>query len=52
MELLGWEIKMGFFKGLCLGIRHYNFTTEETYEKDVVVYLGIFQIIITRIYEL
>ncbi len=52
MNLVRYEIKAGFFKGLLLGIRHYPFYGEDVYEEDVVIYLGIFQIIITKIYEI
>ena len=51
MTLQRWELKIGIVKGLVFGIRPYEFTSEETYEIDHVVYLGIFQIILTTIYE-
>jgi hypothetical protein len=51
MTLQRWELKIGIVKGLVFGIRPYEFTGEETYEIDHVVYLGIFQIILTTIYS-
>ena len=59
MKLARWELKIGFFKGLLLGMRHYYFmgtgdieTGEEVeiMEEDVVVYLGVLQIVVTLIY--
>ncbi len=51
MELLRYEIKVGFFKGILFGIRHYPFEDLEIYEEDIVVYFGIFQLVITRIFR-
>ena len=51
MELLSYQIKVGFFKGVLFGIRHYAFEDEEIYEEDIVLYFGLFQLIITRIYR-
>lgn len=51
MELLRYEITAGFFKGVLFGIRHYPFEDEEIYEEDIVIYFGIFQLIITKIYR-
>ena len=51
MNLIRYEIKAGFFKGFLFGVRHYPFDDEEIYEEDIVLYIGIFQIIITLIYE-
>lgn len=51
MKLLRYEIKVGFFKGLLLGIRHYPFNDKEIYEEDIVLYFGIVQLVITKIYE-
>jgi hypothetical protein len=51
MNLLRWELKIGMVKGLVFGVRPYEFEGEETYEIDHVVYIGIFQIILTMIYE-
>jgi len=47
MNLLRWELKIGMVKGLVFGVRPYEFEGEETYEVDHVVYVGIFQIILT-----
>ena len=51
MNLIRFEIKAGFFKGFLFGIRHYPFDDEDIYEEDIVLYIGIFQIILTLIYE-
>ena len=51
MTLIRYELKAGFFKGLLIGIRHYTFDDVEMYEEDIVLYIGIFQIIVTKIYE-
>ena len=51
MNLLRWELKIGIVKGLVFGVRTYEFEGEQTYEIDHVVYLGIFQIILTMIYD-
>ena len=51
MKLQGWELKIGIVKGLVFGIRPYEFEGEGVYEVDHVLYLGIFQIIFTMIYE-
>ena len=51
MNLVRYEIKVGFFKGLLLGIRHYPFYSDGVFEEDIVIYLGMIQIIITKIYE-
>ena len=43
MKLVKWELKIGFFKGLLLGMRHYYFKSkdEEVFEEDVVIYIGV-----------
>ncbi len=53
MKLVRWELKIGFFKGLLLGMRHYYFKGEDerVMEEDVVVYLGVLQIVVTFIYN-
>lgn len=51
MRLNRYEVKAGFFKGLLIGIRHYPFYDDDIYEEDIVIYLGMIQLIITRIYE-
>jgi len=51
MRLKGYEIRLGVFKGLLFGIRHYPFEDSEIYEQDIVIYFGIFQLIITSIYQ-
>jgi len=51
MDLVRYEVRIGFFKGLLLGVRHYPFESEEVYEEDIVFYFGIIQLVITRIYQ-
>jgi hypothetical protein len=51
MKLLRYEVKVGFFKGILFGIRHYPFDDVEIYEEDIVIYFGIFQLVITKIYR-
>ena len=51
MKLVRYEIKFGVFKGILFGIRHYPFEDEKTYEEDIVLYIGLVQLIITRIYR-
>lgn len=51
MNIIRYEINIGFFKGLLLGLRHYSFDDKDIHEEDIVIYLGIIQIIITKIYE-
>ena len=51
MKLQRWELKIGIVKGLVFGARPYEFKGKETYEVDHVIYLGIFQIILTMIYS-
>ena len=51
MNLVRYELRVGFFKGLLIGIRHYPFYNKDSYEEDIVIYVGIFQIIITKFYE-
>ena len=51
MELLRYEITAGFFKGVLFGIRHYPFEDKQIYEEDIVIYFGIFQLVITKIYR-
>ncbi len=51
MKLVRWELKIGFFKGLLLGMRHYYFMgkDEDVMEEDVVFYIGMVQIVITLV---
>ena len=51
MKLVRWELKIGFFKGLLLGMRHYYFKSndDEVFEEDLVIYIGVIQIVITLI---
>lgn len=51
MKLQRWELKIGIVKGLVFGVRPYEYRSEEVYEVDHVLYLGIFQIIFTTIHE-
>ena len=50
MKLQRWELKIGIVKGLVFGARPYEYRSEEVYEVDHVIYLGIFQIIFTMVY--
>ena len=51
MKLVRWELKIGLFKGLLLGMRHYYFRSKdgEVFEEDVVIYIGIVQVVVTLI---
>lgn len=51
MKVVRWELKIGFFKGLLLGLRHYYFVggDEDVLEEDIVLYLGMIQIVLTII---
>ena len=51
MRLQRYEFKLGFFKGLLVGIRHYSFEDDNIYEEDIVLYFGMIQLIITKIYH-
>lgn len=51
MKLQRWELKIGIVKGLVFGVRPYEYMGEEVYEVDHVLYLGIFQVILTMVYE-
>ena len=51
MKLLRYEIRLGVFKGVLFGIRHYPFEDSEIYEEDIVIYFGIFQLVFTKIYQ-
>lgn len=49
--MIAWTLTVGLVKGLVFGIRPYEFAGEEVYEIDHVLYLGIFHITYTTIYE-
>mgnify|MGYP006897107235 FL=1 len=49
--MIAWTLTVGLVKGLVFGIRPYEFLGEEVYEVDHVLYLGIFSITLTTIYE-
>jgi len=51
MELTRYEVRAGVFPGLLFGIREYDFESEDVREKDIVLYIGMFQIIVTLIYN-
>ena len=51
MELTRYEIRAGIVPGLLFGVREYDFESEDVREKDIVIYLGMFQVIITLIYN-
>lgn len=50
-ELMYYEVKLGMMPGVLFGMREYKFKTDLTLEKDVVVYFGIFQLILTLVYK-
>tara|TARA_R110000744_G_C18902375_1_gene509436 strand:+ start:62 stop:256 length:195 start_codon:yes stop_codon:yes gene_type:complete len=51
MELKRIEFRVGLFKGVLLGVREYDFESEDVIEKDIVIYLGMVQFIVTLIYN-
>lgn len=51
MSLKAWEIKLGLFKGLALGVQHNSFIEEEVEEHDTEFFIGIIKITITLIYS-
>jgi len=51
MSLRAWEIRLGLFKGLALGIQHNSFIEEEVEEHDTELFIGIIKITITLIYN-
>lgn len=51
MKLARIELRVGLFKGLLIGMREYDFESEGVVEKDAVLYLGMFQLIVTLIYN-
>ena len=51
MGLVRVEISAGIFKGVLFGMREYDFMNEDVREKDIVIYIGMFQLIITLIYN-
>ena len=51
-ELMFYEVKLGMMPGVLFGMREYKFKTDLTLEKDVVVYFGMFQLILTLVYKI
>lgn len=51
MGLARIEFRVGLFKGLLVGMREYDFQSEDVVEKDIVIYLGMVQLIVTLIYN-
>ena len=51
MRLVAYEVRFGLVAGLLVGIKEYEFQSEGVYEKDFVLYLGIFSISLTLIYN-
>jgi len=51
MKTIDWELKVGLFKGLLLGVRHYYRSDEsgDYKEEDIVIYIGMVQVILTKI---
>lgn len=52
MELVRWELSLGLVKGILFGVRQYSFQSQdkEVYEEDVVLYIGMIQVVLTLIY--
>lgn len=51
MKLVRFEIAAGVFKGILFGMREYEYNNNQAREKDIVIYFGMFQLIITLIYN-
>tara|TARA_R110000764_G_scaffold6632_2_gene24679 strand:+ start:580 stop:738 length:159 start_codon:yes stop_codon:yes gene_type:complete len=51
MKLSRYEISIGLFKGILFGVREYDFKNEDVVEKEIVLYLGMFQLVLTLIYN-
>lgn len=51
MELVRYELRVGMCKGILFGMREYDFQSEDVTEKDIVIYFGMFQLIVTLIYN-
>ena len=51
MKLVRRELRVGVFPGVLFGFREYHFKSEDVKEKDFVLYLGMFQIILTVVYN-
>lgn len=51
MKLVRKELRLGIFPGVLFGFREYHFESEDVREKDFVLYLGMFQIILTVVYN-
>tara|TARA_R110000737_G_scaffold157218_1_gene185751 strand:+ start:109 stop:267 length:159 start_codon:yes stop_codon:yes gene_type:complete len=51
MKLVRYEINLGIFRGILFGIREYDFESKDVIEKEIVIYVGIIQLIVTLIYN-
>jgi len=51
MKLVRKELRVGMFSGVLFGFREYHFESEGAKLKDFVLYLGMFQIILTVVYN-
>tara|TARA_R110002051_G_scaffold324053_1_gene419839 strand:+ start:4264 stop:4422 length:159 start_codon:yes stop_codon:yes gene_type:complete len=51
MKLVRFEISTGILPGILFGIREYHFIEEDVKEKDIVLYLGMFQVTLTLVYN-
>ena len=53
MELVKWILGVGFYKGILVGMREYDYKNEEgtVLERDYVFYIPMIQIIVTCIYQ-
>ena len=51
MELVRRELRVGILPGVLFGFREYHFESEDVKETDFVLYVGMFQIILTVVYN-
>jgi hypothetical protein len=51
MKLNAYEISLTLIKGILLGVQENEFIEDDVIEKDFDIYLGLFKITITLIYN-
>jgi len=51
MKLSAYEISLTLIKGILLGVQENEFIEDDVIEKDFDIYLGLFKITITLIYN-
>lgn len=51
MRLAAWEINLTLIKGILFGVQENKYIEEDVKEKDFEIYLGLFKITITLIYN-